>query len=231
MIPAGKFIMGSDKTDETQEGVEFGSAKPWFLDEHPKRTVFQPAFKMDIYEVTNKEYRGFIDKTATPPPPTWPEGNFPPEQEQWPVTGITWFEAEQFCRWAKKRLPTEAEWEKAARGTDGREFPWGNQFDEKKGNIGGTSLKPVGSYPEGVSPYGIYDMAGNVSEWVSNWYKPYPGATYSSKAYGEKFKVVRNSSWGGSAGHYTVSHFYRTSYRFFQLPIRRFRDIGFRCAM
>ena len=229
-IPQGEFIMGSDQTDTAQQGVEFGTAKPWFLDEHPQRTVTLPTYQIDVYETTNDQYRQFVDATRAAAPPTWPDGRFPADQGRWPVTGITWFEADRFCRWAGKRLPTEAEWEKAARGTDGREYPWGNAFDEKKGNIGSTGLAAVGSFPEGKSPYGVEDMAGNVSEWVADWYQPYPGSTYTSPAFGERFKVVRNSSWGGSAGHYTVPHFYRAAYRFYQPPERRFRDIGFRCA-
>lgn len=229
-IPAGDFLMGSDHVDTAQQGVEFGTSKPWFLDEHPQRTVSLPSYEIDRYEVTNGQFRGFVDATRTQPPPTWPEGRFAPEQTAWPVTGVTWFEADRYCRWAGKRLPTEAEWEKAARGTDGREFPWGDTFDEKNGNIGGTALAPVGSFPDGVSPYGVHDMAGNVSEWVADWYRAYPGSTYTSDAFGERFKVVRNSSWGGSAGHYTVAHFYRAAYRFYHAPDQRFRDIGFRCA-
>ncbi len=229
-IPQGEFVMGSDQVDTAQQGAEFGTSKPLFLDEHPRHTVSLPAYEIDLYEVTNGQYRAFINVTRSIPPPTWPEGRFPPEQEAWPVTGVTWFEADRYCRWAGKRLPTEAEWEKAARGTDGREFPWGNAFDEKKGNIGSTGLAPVGSFPAGASPYGVLDMAGNVSEWVADWYEPYPGSTYTSDAFGQRFRVVRNSSWGGSAGHYTVAHFYRAAYRFYQPPDRRFRDIGFRCA-
>ena len=229
-VPQGEFIMGSDQTDTAQQGVEFGTAKPWFLDEHPQRTVTLPTYQIDAYETTNDQYRQFVDAGRAPAPPTWPDGRFPTDQGLWPVTGITWFEADGFCRRAGKRLPTEAEWEKAARGADGREYPWGNTFDDKKGNIGGTELAAVGSFPEGKSPYGVEDMAGNVSEWVADWYQPYPGSTYTSPAFGERFKVVRNSSWGGSAGHYTVPHFYRAAYRFYQPPERRFRDIGFRCA-
>lgn len=230
LIPRGDFIMGSDQVDTAQQGTEFGTAKPLFLDEHPQHTVTLPAYEIDAYEVTNGQYRAYIDATRATSPPTWPDGQFPPDQGAWPVTGVTWFEADAFCRWDGKRLPTEAEWEKAARGTDGREYPWGREFDATKGNIGSTGLAPVGSFPHGVSPYGVYDMAGNVSEWVADWYQPYPGSTDTSPAYGEKFRSVRNSSWGGSAGHYTVAHFYRAAYRFYQPPNRRFRDIGFRCA-
>lgn len=229
-IPAGEFLMGSNDTDTAQQGTEFGTAKPLYLDEHPLHTVRVDAFSIDYYEITNRDYGRFVDATKAPPPPTWPNGRWSPEQGDWPVTGVTWFDADHYCRWAGKRLPSEAEWEKAARGADGREFPWGGTFDEKRGNIGGTGLTPVGTFPEGRSPYGVYDMAGNVSEWVADWYQPYPGATYTSAAFGESFKVVRNSSWGGSAGHYTVPHFYRAAYRFYQPPDRRFRDIGFRCA-
>jgi formylglycine-generating enzyme required for sulfatase activity len=204
-VPAGEFLMGSDQVDTAQQGTEFGTAKPLFLDEHPLRTVQLEAFSIDYYEVTNAQYDRFVQATKAPPPPTWPEGRWSPGQEEWPVTGVTWFEADRYCRWAGKRLPTEAEWEKAARGIDGREFPWGAAFDEKNGNIGSTGLAPVGSFPDGRSPYGVHDMAGNVSEWVADWYGPYPGSTYTSDAFGQRFKVVRNSSWGGSAGHYTVA--------------------------
>jgi formylglycine-generating enzyme required for sulfatase activity len=229
-IPKGDFIMGSDREDTAQEGPESGSPKPWFLDEHPQHKVFLPAYRIDFYEVTNQQYAEFVADAHLLPPPTWPEGRYPPDQGRLPVTGITWFEADSYCRWAGKRLPTEAEWEKAARGPEGLEFPWGNTFDEKKGNIGSKGLAAVGSFPEGRSPYGIYDLAGNVSEWVADWYKPYPGNSYTHPAFGKRFKVVRNSSWGGSVGHFTLSHFYRSAYRFFQPPERRFRDVGFRCA-
>lgn len=228
-VPAGEFVMGTDQTDTTQQGTEFGTAKPWFLDEHPPHPVSLPTYRIDAYEVTNRQYRAFVDATKASPPPTWPDGRFPPEQAAWPVTGITWFEADRYCRWAGNRLPTEAEWEKAARGTDGREFPWGNAFDEKKGNIGSTGLAPVGSFPDGRSPYGAYDMAGNVSEWVADWYQPYPGNTVPNIHYGTQNKVLRGGSWydclsygcGLSSPAYNRSRF---------APEIKNKGFGFRCA-
>jgi len=151
-----------------------------------------------------------------------------------PVTGVSWHDADEYCRWRGKRLPSEAEWEKAARGTTGFEYPWGNEWQEGKSNSGGESnwefgVAPVGSYVEGRSPFGLYDMAGNVMEWVADWYKPYPGNKYVSKDYGEKYKVVRGGGWGG-VGHYTISHFSRSAYRFYVKPDSKFNDLGFRCA-
>jgi len=228
-IPAGAFVMGSD------EG---------YPDERPVHTVSLREFYMDRYEVTVAEYAEFLNhrgqiygcdghkcadvKEENPQSHIVSRGNgYAAEKgfERHPVTWVSWYGADAYCRFRHKRLPTEEEWEKAARGTDGRRYPWGDEFDPAKANAGGVSdgTTPVGSYPTGVSPYGLYDMAGNVWEWVSDWYEPYPSSDYESPFFG-KYKVVRGGSWN----HPYVDS--RTSSRDFAHPARRIGVVGFRCA-
>jgi len=279
LVPAGEFIMGSNKTDKADKAKEFGLSKPWYLDEHPQRTIRLPDFFMDAYEVTNAQYRDFVAKTNYWLPTQWEKNgylltreilgladiaklrNFVAETEiapgldvrtlnkdallaaiekrqktlgNYPVTGVTWPNARDYCAWVKKRLPSEAEWEKAARGARGQEFPWGNEWDPVKLNAASADswedgVSPVGAYPQGKSPYGLFDMAGNVMEWVQDDYQPYPGATYKSTAFAKPNKVVRGGGWGG-IGHYVIGHFYRGAYRFYLAPHSAFSDLGFRCA-
>ncbi|HZR46833.1 MAG TPA: SUMF1/EgtB/PvdO family nonheme iron enzyme, partial [Candidatus Manganitrophaceae bacterium] len=156
LIPAGPFWMGLD---------ELPPDTPWGQeDARPKHQVVLPAFYIDRYEVTFGDYQK-VD----------PSIRIPGRTAKFPVTDVTWLDADRYCRAAGKRLPTEAEWEKAARGTDARAYPWGNAFDPKKTNTG-LSLMPVGANPDDRSPYGVFDMAGNVSEWTDSWYQPYPGS-------------------------------------------------------
>lgn len=278
LIPAGPFMMGSDVKDDDGKAQEYGSTKPWYQDEAPKRKVEVGAFLIDTFEVTNSEYRDFVIANNHWIPNGWKDNGYLLSREilgyanlerlrilatdtfrldldtttmeydalldaivtyqqqfdNLPVTGVTWFQARDYCVAQGKRLPTEVEWEKAARGTDGREYPWGNAWDETRLNIGSgdgweNGVAPVGSYAGGVSPYGVHDMAGNVMEWTADWYQPYPGSEYESEDFGEKLRVVRGGGWGG-LGHYVISHFYRAAYRFNLQPNYTFVDLGFRCA-
>lgn len=156
------------------------------------------------------------------------------KRDRMPVTSVNWSDANDYCNWAKKRLPSEAEWEKAARGTEGFEYPWGNTWDAKKVNTMSEDpdapYSEVGSFPSDVSPYGAFDMAANVSEWVADWYKAYPNAPASDiKFFGEKQRVVR----GGvtSSGHYdSLSVVFRAAKRTHLLPNSALIDLGFRCV-
>jgi formylglycine-generating enzyme required for sulfatase activity len=229
-IPAGKFLMGSLPKDG-RVGYTVG------VDELPQHSVILKAYFIDRYEVTANQYRAFIDATGRKPPgdPRFPEiypwareGGVPKEFENHPVIYVSWEDAEAFCRWAGKRLPTEAEWEKAARGTDGRIWPWGNIFDPKKANVqeykaGGTL--PVGDFPKGVSPYGVYDMAGNVAEWTADWYEAYPGSKLIRRAFG-KNRVVKGGAYTLPGEPYARS----ASRSMARDPAKRHRSIGFRCA-
>ena len=231
-IAAGSFTMGSDKEDMEGVTAEFGLTKPLYADEHPAHTVTLPTYFMDHIEVTNDAYAAFINSTGARPPGQWVNGQPPEGRGRYPASGMNWYDADRYCQWDGKRLPTEAEWEKAARGPEGFQFPWGNEFDEKKANTGGSGLgdlAPGGSFPESRSPYGVDDMAGNLWEWTADWYQPYPGSNYQSDAFGQKYKVLRGGSWGG-AGHYALSYFYRSSHRLNSEPEFGFPDAGFRCV-
>ncbi len=239
-VPAGEFIMGSDEVDTEMLQQRFGMRDIPYQNEHPKRTVSIPEYHIDMYETTNKDYKEFLDGTEgiVPRmshvhlmPPSWKDGLYPEGTGEEPVVGVNWNNARSYCGWRGRRLPTEAEWEKAARGTDGNLFPWGNEFDDKKANSMGLSggVAPVGEFEGDVSPYGVRDMAGNVSEWVEDWYAGYPGNEFQSDAYGERYKVIRGWYWGG-VGHYSLELFYRSSNRHYMEPHEVLDYAGFRCA-
>jgi len=196
-VPPGPFIMGS----------EIGDA-----DESPEHIVNLPGYFIDRCEVTNEQFARFD-----------PSHRFPPERAKCPAL-VTWSQADTYARWAGKRLPTEAEWEKAARGTDGRLFPWGNTWEVHLAPW--NDAEPVGRKMTDLSPYGCYDMAGNVWEWTADWYLPYPGNTIPSPAYGERFKVIRG---GASFGDGSLM---RCSYRGYMDPDLKTpgHRIGFRCV-
>jgi formylglycine-generating enzyme required for sulfatase activity len=222
LIPAGNFIMGSDDR---------------MPDEGPQHTVNLASYWIDLYEVTNAQYKKFIDATKRHSPSHFRNRTYPTGKANHPVTEVTWYDAVAYCTWSGKRLPTDQEWEKAARGTDGRMFPWGNEFDVNRANTPQRwqALKeegdtmPVGSFPNGVSPYGVYDMSGNVWEWTSSWYEAYPGNEHPSENYGETYKTLKGGSWwdcsfykcGISAPVFNRSFFIRTTHN---------KSFGFRCA-
>lgn len=218
LVPAGKFTRGSDRGD----------------DEKPVQQIYLNAFYMDKYEVTVGQYARYLEVTGMEEPPDWSIMNQPQHQRR-PVVNVSWEDAVNYCKWAGKRLPTEAEWEKAARGTDGRIYPWGNEAPTRlHANYGRKdwddhlALTLVGSFEAGRSPYGIYDMAGNAWEWVFDWYDHDSymaslGKNPIGPAKGDQ-KVVRGGSW------LYVSDFLRSAHRFNAQPMNRHFGYGFRCA-
>lgn len=194
-IPAGTFLMGSDKTKD----------KDAFDRETPQHQVYLPAYRIARVPVTNAEYKRFVDIIGHHAPVHWPSGQIPPGKDDHPVVGVTWHGASAFCQWAGVRLPSEAEWEKAAawdaRHRRKRIYPWGDEFDATRCNsreseIGDTT--PVDKYPTGVSAYGVLDMAGNVWEWTSSLYKGYPyhGDDGREDPVADGGRVVRGGSFG-----------------------------------
>jgi formylglycine-generating enzyme required for sulfatase activity len=218
-IPAGEFLMGSKDSD--------ADADP---DEKPQHTVYLDAFWIDRTEVSNDMYRRCVQAGGcTSPAHSRRYG--PAEYGDHPALGISWNQAVAYCTWAGRRLPSEAEWEKAARGTDGRLYPWGEEApDPSRLNfdhlIDDTS--PVGSHPAGASPYGALDMAGNVWEWVADGYDEnyYAESPDKNPRGGNSVnrRVLRGGSWN------TQAHNVRVSNRFWGFPGRNDTD-GFRCAL
>ena len=271
-VPAGKFEMGTSKEDiETMlaEHPEWKGER--FTDEQPQHRVYLDGFWIDQTEVTNAMFMTFIKDTGyqTDAEKAGWSWIFEPESASWkemdgadwrhplgpgssldglmnhPVTHISWYDAANYCKWAGRRLPTEAEWEKSARGTDGRTYPWGNQSPNGRLlNFADINLKvdwadinaddgysftaPVGNYRDGSSPYGVLDMSGNVWEWVADWYdKDYYINSPSSNPQGGQpgdYRVLKGGSWYGDI------RYIRSAYRLGRSPERSSIDFGFRCA-
>jgi formylglycine-generating enzyme required for sulfatase activity len=235
LIPAGEFIMGNDSGGD---------------DEKPEREVFLDAFYIDKYEVTNVQYKECVDAGTCNPPAHESSparlayyGN--PEFDNYPVIWVTWDDAQTYCQWRGKRLPTEAEWEKAARGTDGRRWPWGNSepdgsklnlcdvnctYEWKESHIddGYLGTAPVGSFEAGKSPYGVYNMGGNVREWLADWFVPdyYVNAPDRNPPGPDSGigRVLRGGSWRSNI---PVA---LSAYRLWYDPTVKDEYIGFRCA-
>ncbi len=229
-IPAGEFVMGADQRDG-RVGVEVG------IDSLPRHRRTLPDFWIDRLEVTNEAYRVFLKSSNRDVPAdalftdffSWKDGTYPKGLGQHPVIYVTWDDANAFCLAQGKRLPTEAEWEKAARGPDGNRYPWGDEPDNKRCHTRETGIGwtiPVGSTDGDVSPYGVQDMCGNVTEWTDSWYKAYPGSTLTRSSFGEQYKVARGGAWNLAMMPYGSLYSRTLSY----LPSKRHRGIGFRCA-
>lgn len=231
LVPAGSFPMGVPSGD--RDGGR---------DEYPRHDVFVDTFMIDKFEVTNGRYLEFVKSTGhrvpqNPRNPTrnlWQGESITDSLVDRPVINVDWFDAEAYCRWAGKRLPREAEWEKAAKGTSDRRFPWGNveptakHLNYNQRWIGEKTLMPAGSYEAGKSPYGLYDMAGNVWEWVNDWYdaryyERSPKKNPKGPDTGTK-KVIRGAGWQNETP--TVRIFTRVE----SDPTVRNESTGFRCA-
>jgi formylglycine-generating enzyme required for sulfatase activity len=220
LIPAGEFMMGcNDQVDKKCQG-----------NEKPYHKVYLDAYLIDKFDVTQADYNECVDSKTCKA--NKKEKGLTDNRQ--PVVNVRWAEANTYCQWAGKRLPTEAEWEKAARGTDGRVYPWGggaNNIDISKTNFAASNIgttTPVGNYPSGASPDGVMDIAGNVWQWLADWYdKNYYHSSADRNPKGPesgKSRVLRGGSW------YDEASSLRTSYRFDAAPDRADNIIGFRCA-
>jgi len=182
-IPAGEFFMGSDKQQTSPQN-------------RPRHTVILANYFIDKYPVTNAQYARFTASAEYRPPLDWEGGKVVPGAELFPVTMVSWYDASNYCSWAGKRLPNEAEWEKASRGVDGRRWPWGEHMDIKRLNtyysVGSAS--DVTQFIDGASPYGVMDMAGNVSEWIGEDFAPYDGTDAPADLFQGKIQVAQSAA-------------------------------------
>ncbi len=236
LVPAGNFEMGCDPSDREQ-GCRFID----YADQTPLHTIYLDAYYIDKFEVTNGRYKKCVEAGVC----TDPAEEFSSTRSLYysdlafinhPVTNVDWNQADNFCRWEGKHLPTEAEWEKAARGSeDVRLYPWGNSRPEPGYTYPNTSdAVEVGSYPEGASPYGVMDLVGNVSEWVDDWYyydyysrSPYTNPRGGSESF--PFCSYNRTHRGSSSGMWDLNLF-RLAYRFYNPPETSSASLGFRCA-
>jgi serine/threonine-protein kinase len=217
-VKGDTFKMGFNQSDKETD-------KDKFLG--PEHSVTVASFYIDKTEVSNQEYKKFIDATKHSAPEDWKDGQFPPGTDLLPVTKVSWADADAYAKWLGKRLPTEAEWEFAARGSDGRAYPWGQEWLEGVAvskEMSGNGAHTVGSLPKGASPFGVLDMAGNVWEWTADNFAPYPGNKDSFDPKLKSLKIIR----GGS---------FKTEKRFLTAYFRNrveasFSDatLGFRCV-
>ena len=250
-IPVGTFKMGSSFVENKRHlkqcrKYDRSCELWWFRDEYPDKLIFLDSYWIDIYEVTNEKYLDFVlatghrfalDETCETDKcregNLWEGASFSSRIKRQPVTQVSWFDADAYCRWRGKRLPSEAEWEKAARGPSGNLYPWGARPPKKRASYGRKwrgifTMTDVGAYSQGVSLYGVHDMAGNVWEWVDDWYDlKYYNWRRKKNPRGPvegEFKSVRGGSW--------VNHpdTLRSSFRRWSQPEVRFNDTGFRCA-
>ena len=261
LIPRGTFTMGTTEHEAREIAKRWGIDEKWTLVETPQREVTLAAYYMDLTPVTQAEYGRFLKDNpqhrlphvdeSWAGPYNWKENRRqPPEgMEQHPVVLVSWDDAQAYAQWSGKVLPSEEQWEKAARGTAGRHYPWGDMWDRTRLNSGeriagrdfenmsdlhdwwdslDTSQQAyttsVNAYPASASPYGLLNMAGNVWEWTDSWYQAYPGSGAKHEDFGEKYRVMRGGSWACNA--FSV----RSSFRRMNPP--EFRDLnrGFRAA-
>jgi formylglycine-generating enzyme required for sulfatase activity/serine/threonine protein kinase len=220
LIPAGEFVMGDDNNQPNEK---------------PAHRVTLPDYYIDKFEVTNAQYKKFCEATGRRPPanPWWDE-QYAQNNPDSPVVGVSWSDADAYAKWAGKRLPTEAEWEKAASWDPAtqskRLWPWGNSPDLSRANLGSQHPTPVGRYANGASAYGVHDLIGNVAEWVDAFYQPYPGNQSSDPNFGTRYRVVRGDSFRASDARTTSRLFHAPEFSTTEQNNRSWL-IGFRCAV